>query len=98
MARERVSKYLKKSAPQKDENNNFEEFRWIGNEHEMMFELAALFAYEFSFEVDGKYYDNFALFQKDRPLFTSELAKSLTNNCQSLVPMEVRVHVLQVWL
>jgi hypothetical protein len=96
MARERVSKYLKKSAPPKDAASNLEEFRWIGNEQEILFELAALFIYEFSVEKNSKIYDKFALFQEERPLFTSELARSLKDDRKSPVPMEVRVHVLQV--
>jgi hypothetical protein len=98
MARGRVSKYLENAAPSKDEDSTLEEYRWIGNVHEIVFELAALFAYEFRFEVEGNYLEQFKLFQTNGPLFTSELAKSLTYCRQSPVPMEVCVHVLQVWL
>lgn len=87
-----MTKFLKNGAP-KDLASL--EYRWIGNEHEIIFELAALFAYEFSFEVNGEYVNKYELFQKDVPIFTSQLAKSL-NESHSPVPMEVRVHVLQV--
>ena len=66
-------------------------FRWIGNEYEFIFELAALFCYEYPFRSNAQRYK---FFQEDKPLFTSSLAKSLSD---SAAVQEVRVAVLKVF-
>lgn len=68
------------------------QFRWIGNEYEFIFEMAALFCYEYPFQTHVQRYK---FFQEEKPLFTSTLAKSLSD---SPIVQEIRVRVLKVCL
>ncbi|KAL7077655.1 hypothetical protein ACQ4LE_003195 [Meloidogyne hapla] len=85
-ARERVTGMLLREAPRELDDL---QFRWIGNEYEFIFELAALFCYEYPFRSVAQRYK---FFQEEKPLFTSSLAKSLSD---SPAIQEVRVAVLK---
>jgi hypothetical protein len=78
---------LTKSAPR---NISDLQFRWIGNEYEFIFEMAALFCYEYPYKSAAQRYK---FFQEEKPLFTSTLAMSLSD---SSAVQEVRVGVLKV--
>nr|CAD2199532.1 unnamed protein product [Meloidogyne enterolobii] len=82
----KVRRMLLREAPRELDDLKF---RWIGNEYEFIFELAALFCYEYPFRSNAQRYK---FFQEDKPLFTSSLAKSLGD---SAAVQEVRVAVLK---
>lgn len=81
-----VRKRLKVGAPKDIDDLKY---RWIGNEHELIFELAALFCYEFPYKTHVQRYK---FFLEDTPLFTSGLALSLSEN---MAVQETRMRVLR---